>query len=170
MAKSERSAPRRSAKGVQWGVEVLIWTLLTWGIWLLSLSAIGDPDLLVGGLSSLLCGLAAAGVRRRLGFAWHPSAGAFAPALLLPVSIVVDAGAVLIAAWRPGSRRARTVEVDIDARGNEPRAAARRAIVTTIVSATPASVVLDADPVTGRLTVHSMGSPGPSLLERYGTR
>lgn len=169
MAKSEASTPRR-VKAAQWALEVLVWTLLTWGIWLLSLSAIGDPDLLVGGLSSLLCGLAAAGVRRRLGQAWRPSPSLFVPAILLPVSIVVDASAVLIAAWRPRRRQVRTVEVDIGARGSEPQAAARRAIVTAIVCATPASVVLDADPSSGRLTVHSMGTPGPSVLERYGTR
>lgn len=161
---------RRHAHLAGWVAEALAWALLTWGIWLLSLSAIGDQDLLVGGLSSLLCGAAAAGVRRRIGAAWRPDARLFAPALLLPISIIVDAAAVLVAAWRPRHRHEQVVRIDIGARGDSSRAAARRAVVTTVVSATPASVVLDADPKSGRLTVHSLGSPGPSLQERYRTR
>ncbi len=43
-----------------WVVEVLVLAAALWGVWLLSLGAVGIPDMVVGGLSALACGLAAA--------------------------------------------------------------------------------------------------------------
>lgn len=166
MATSERTA-RREGRVAAWSVEVLAWTLLLWGAWLLSLSAVGVPDLVVGGLSAAVCGIAAASARRAIRQRWHPSWSLIAPAAALPVTIVVDTAAVLLSPWRAGTRRGQVETVDVGGAGQAPRQTARRAVITTIVSASPASVVLDADDKTGTLVVHAMRSPGPSLAQRY---
>lgn len=170
VAKSERTPRGRVGAGARWGAEVLVWTLLTWGVWLVSLSVVDNQDLLVGVLAALVCGLAATGVRRRLGLRWRPRLSLLWPVLLLAISIPVDAAAVLLGAWRPSARRPLTIEVDIGAAGDGPEAAARRAVVIAVVSATPSSVVLDADPDSGRLVLHTLRSPAPAIHERYATR
>ena len=170
VAKSDRTRRAVVSASSGWSIEVLSWTLLTWGVWLLSLSAIDDQDLLVGGLCGLGCGVVAAATRRAIGARWHPRLPAVAPTAWLPLAIVVDTAAVLVAAWRPALRGPQIVEVDIGAQGDAPEAAARRAIATAVVSATPATVVLDVDPGNGRMLVHSLRSPGPSLHERYARR
>lgn len=169
-AKPERTPRTRVDASARLGVEVVLWTLLTWGVWLVSLSVVDNEDLLVGGVAALVCGLAATGVRRRLGLSWRPRLSLLRPMLLLPISITVDAVAVLLAAWRPSGRGARIIEVDIGAAGHGPEAAARRAVMIAVVSATPSSVVLDADPESGRLVVHTLRSPAPAIHERYATR
>ncbi len=170
MAKSKRT---RAAVG--WAsrgraAEVLVWTLLTWGVWLLSLSAIDDEDLFVGGLCALGCGVVAAATRRAIGARWRPRLAFLAPALWLPLAIVVDSAAVLVSAWRPKRRGAEVVDIHIGAAGSTPAATTRRAVAATVASATPASVVLDIDPETGHMVVHSLRSPGPGLHERYARR
>lgn len=151
-------------------VEGLAWTLLTWGIWLLSLSAVDDQDLLVGGLSGVVCGVAATAVRRAIGARWRPQPRLAVPALLLPWSIVADAVAVLASPLRSPGRGARVERIDIGAAGRSSIASARRAVATAVVSASPATVVLDVDDESGILTVHAMPSRGPKLYERYARR
>ena len=168
MAEDERRARRRWRPLAGWAVEVLVWTLLSWGIWLLSLSAVDDEDLFVGGLCALGSGLAAAAVRRVWAVRWRPTLGSVLPALLLPVSVVVDTLVVLSAPWRRPD--VRIEEVDIGARGDASAAAARRALATLVTTSTPASVVLDADPETGVLVVHTLASPAPDLYRRYARR
>ncbi|MGH8979913.1 MAG: Na+/H+ antiporter subunit E [Acidimicrobiales bacterium] len=170
VAKSERSTPRRAAPAARWGVEVLAWTLLTWGIWLLTLTAVGTEDLLVAGGCAIACGVAASAARRVYAGSWSPGVAELRPALLLPWAIVTDSIAVLSAPWRRAVDGAQIVEVDIDAVGTTARAAARRAIATLVVSATPGTVVLDARPDDGHLIVHRLRTPGPDLAERYAAR
>lgn len=169
MARSDR--PRRGGATVAaWVIEVLAWTALMWGAWLLSLSAVGVPDLVVGGLCALACGVCAAGARRAIRQRWHPGASLFGPVALLPVAIVVDAVTVLLSPWRARTRRGEVQTVDVGAAGRTPRQAARRALITTIVSASPATVVLDVDDHEGTLVVHALSSPGPKLHQRYARR
>lgn len=170
MTTSEPSTPTRAAVAAQWGIEILVWALLTWGIWLLTLTAVDKENLLVGGLSALGCGVAAAAARRVYAGSWRVQASALRPALLLPVAIVTDAVFVLAASWRRSSRGAQVVKVDIGAAGATATAAARRALATLVVSATPSTVVLDADPDSGHLVVHRLPSRGPDLAERYAPR
>jgi multisubunit Na+/H+ antiporter MnhE subunit len=164
---SEKAAGRGLAA---WVIEILVWALLMWGAWLLSLSAVGVPDLVVGGLSALACGVAAAGVRRAIGQRWRPEWSLVGPLAVLPVAIVVDAAAVLLSPWRPRNRREVVETVDVGGAGRSPRQAARRAVITAVVSASPATVVIDADDETGAIVVHALRSPGPSLQRRYARR
>lgn len=161
---------RQERRAEAWVVEVVVWAALLWGVWLLSLSAVGVPDLVVGGLSALSCGVGAAAARRAIRRRWHPTWALLGPAAVLPVAIVVDSFAVLLSPWRARTRRGEVQTVDVGGAGHSPRQAARRAIVATVVSASPATVVLDADDVEGTMVVHAMRSPGPALQRRYARR
>lgn len=160
----------RGGRRAAWAVEVLSWTVLLWGVWLLSLSAVGVPDLAVGGLSALACGFCATATRRAIVQRWRPHLALLGPVAVLPVAVAVDAVAVLLSPWRHRTRRGEVQTVDVGAAGAGPRQAARRAVITAVVSASPATVVLDADDKTGTIVVHAMRSPGPSLQERYARR
>jgi len=169
VASSERSGPSRVARLAKWVLELLVWTLLTWGIWLLTLTALDKEDLFVGGLSAIGCGAAATAARRIYAGSWEPHHSSLGPALLLPVAIVTDALSVLAAPWCL-SRDAEVVEIGIGAAGTTARAKARRAIATLVVTATPGSVVLDVAPDDGRLVVHRLHTRGPDLAARYSDR
>lgn len=155
--------------GLRIAVEIIAVSGASLGVWLLSLSSVSSEELLVGGVSALVCGVAAAVVRRRIGGHWLLACDLIRPALSLPGAIAADTVGVLASPWRPGRRRARYSDVDIGAAGPSSRAAARRAIASLMVSATPGTVVVAADPETGRLTVHSFASTGTRLQERFGT-
>lgn len=163
------ASPGRPA-GLAWAGEVLVWTALMWGVWLLSLSAIGLPDLVVGGLCSLVSGVCAAAARRAMRQRWRPSWSLLPPVAALPAAILVDTVAVLLSPWRPQPPGGEVRRVDAGGAGPSARAAARRAVVTAVISASPSTVVLDADDKTGILVVHAMGSPGPSIADRYAAR
>lgn len=182
MTSDGRSPARRAAAAApRWAVEIAAWTAMTWGIWLVSLSAVSTEELIVGGGCAVGCGVVCAVIRRLVGGRWRPAARTFLPAVLVPVAVVADAAAVLAAPWRPrrwlragrSHRRGQDgtgghlVTVDIGARGPSPAAAGRRAIATLVVSASPGSVVVDADPETGELVAHVFCSVGPSLLARF---
>lgn len=157
----------RSTHPAAWAVEVAVWALLLWGVWLLSLSAVGVPELVVGGGCALLSGMCASAARRAIRQRWRPGWAVLAPLGVLPAAIVVDTLAVLLSPLRASTRRGELQTVDVDGAGHTPRQSARRAIVTMIVSATPATVVLDADDAAGSIVVHAMRSPAPSIQERY---
>lgn len=161
--------PGRPARAA-WAGEVLVWTGLMWGVWLLSVSAVGVPDLVVGGLCALVCGVCAAAARRAMHQRWRPGWSLLAPVAALPAAIVVDTVVVLLSPWRSPTRRGEVRTVDAGAAGHSGRSAARRAVVTAVVSAAPSTVVLDADDKTGALVVHAVGSPGPSIADRYAVR
>lgn len=155
------------AAPVAWVIEATVWSLLLWGVWLLSLSAVGVPELVVGGGCALVSGVCAAAARRAIRQRWRPGWAALAPLAVLPAAIVVDTVAVLLSPLRASTRRGELQTVDVGGAGHTPRQSARRAIVTMIVSATPATVVLDADDTEGTVVVHAMRSPGPSIQNRY---
>lgn len=163
-------AHERGRRAVAWVAEVGSWTLVLWGIWLLTLSAVDQPDVVVGGLCALACGFCAAAARRAIRRRWRPPLAVLGPMALLPVAVVVDCGAVLLSPLRPRTRRGTVETVDVAAAGPSPRQAARRAIITAVVSASPSTVVLDAEEATGTLVVHALRSPGPRLHERYTRR
>lgn len=169
-APSSGRTQARGRRAAAWVVEAGCWALLLWGVWLLSISTVDWPDVVVGGLCALASGLCAAASRRAIRQRWRPQRALLGPVALLPVAVVVDSAAVLLSPFRPRARRGEVETVDVAAGGPSPQQAARRAIITAVVSASPATVVLDADHETGTLVVHALPSPGPRLHERYAPR
>ena len=151
-------------------VETVLWSAALLGVWLLSLSAVSGEDLWVGSACAVVCGMVAVGVRRAIKGRWSvPTALSFTARrmLPLPLAIVFDTAGVLAASVRRTRRRGRLTTVELSARGGGARATTRRAIATVLISASPGSIVVDADPKTGVLIVHSFGQTGPSLPDRF---
>lgn len=140
--------------------EAVFWAGASFGVWLLSLSAVSGQELLVAGPSACGCGALAVLARRAMRVAWHPSPDQLRGAWRVPLAIPVDAARVVAAALarRPG----RFVQVPVrGATGDEPRPAARRAVTGFLLSLTPGSYLVDVDPANGRALVHEL--PGEGL-------
>lgn len=139
--------------------EIAVWAALCFGIWLLSLSAVSDAELAIGAASSVACGVAAMAVRRAIGLHWSVRAVPWAALPTMVLAIGSDAVQVLIRPLRRAG--AGNVEVlDTGARGQGAAAVTRRAVATMVMSASPGTVVLDADD-RGRVTFHTLGYRGP---------
>lgn len=174
MTTADRS---RMQGAVGWALEILLWTLATWGVWLVTLTAVSAEDLAVGGGCALACGVVAAFARRLVQGRARPTLADLRPVWLLPLAIVMDTVTVLAAPWRPTARHAAAAgtrrpldRVDLGAQGPAPAARARRSFATLVVSASPGTVVVEADPERGELLYHSFASGGPSLPSRYTRR
>lgn len=147
-------------------VEALVWAAIAYGIWLISLSAISGQEYLVGALCAVPCGLAATGARWAAEARWTLRPAWLLPAAALPLAVVTDAAQVLTAPWRRAEGRFHHVLTP--AAGESPVPASRRAVTVALVSVTPGSYVLDVDPETGEMLVHSLAPRGPRL-ERLAT-
>ena len=144
--------------------EVVLWWAVSYAVWLMSLSAAPLQELLVGAAAAFPCGLIAYGARRATGDRWVLRARWLRPALRLPVALVTDTVAVLASAFsrRPVGRFERIPTGAVD---DIPPARSRRAVATFWVSLTPGSYVVDADPASGELMVHTVPGSGPSMAD-----
>lgn len=144
------------------GAEVLAWAVLCTGIWVATLSAVSVPDVVTAGAVGLLCGGLATAGRRATGDRWHLAARWLRRAWLLPLAVPLDAVRLLWSACRGDGGGFETVRVTAG-QGTGAAAEGRRAAYVVLVSATPASIVLDVDPVTGEALVHRVGSGAPDM-------
>jgi multisubunit Na+/H+ antiporter MnhE subunit len=148
--------------------EALWWWGACLGIWLLSLSAISDGELIVATLSCLPCGLFAVVARRAMGNAWHVRAIWFRPLLIMPVVILTDTVKVFASVLRRDSGQFVSVPVGGGA-GDSVHAHGRRAVATFFVTVTPGSYVVDIEPSDGTALLHVLPGGGPSM-EKAATR
>lgn len=145
------------------------WTAIAYGVWLMSLSTAPLQELLLAAACALPCGLAAAGARWAIRDSWRFRPGWFRPMLLLPLAIVSDAVQVLFASLRPHPRSGRFQRVQTGATGDDSLARGRRALITGLVTVTPGSYVLDVDPDSGEMLVHSLSFRGPRMERTVGS-
>jgi multisubunit Na+/H+ antiporter MnhE subunit len=143
--------------------EIVAWWAVAFSVWMISLSTAPVQEYLVAGACALPCGLAAFAVRRALEAQWVLRPSWFKPLVMAPVVIVSDAGQALWAVLRQRHQGGRFETVATGAVGDAPAARSRRAVATFLMSLTPGSYVLDADPETGDLLVHSLSSRGPRM-------
>lgn len=149
-------------------LEFAAWWAATVGIWLVSLSAYSSQDLVVALACAVPCAALAVGARRAIRGAWRPPRDLWRVVPLLPIAIVADGARVLAAVWwrgRGASMKFRSTT--FDTRGRVAESAGRRALWSLLLSSTPGTYVVDADP-DGRVLLHSVG--GPTSLERLMTR
>ncbi len=139
---------------------VALWSGISLGIWLLSLSSLSWGELVVGGACSLAVGVVTVAAQRAVGARWAPTASSLRPVLAVPLAIVTDALQVVALPFRRPDARGRLEWVDIDAAGPSPEAATRRAIATLATTATPASIVVDVDGESGDMTIHALPTGG----------
>jgi multisubunit Na+/H+ antiporter MnhE subunit len=145
---------------------VLFWNAVCLSIWLLTLSSLSVGELIVGSACSLVVGAAVVAACHAVGLRLAPTAPAFRPFLWLPLAIVSDAAQVLVLPLRPGGVRGRFRTLDLGDAGSSDKAVTRRAVATLGTTATPASVVLDANEK-GEITLHALRTRGPHMEEGF---
>lgn len=137
--------------------EVLVW----WGVlvlvWLGTLNAFSYEELTAAAVLAVPCAIAARLGRRAAGVHWSVDARWARWLVHLPWAILHDTVAMLAVAVRPD----RPGDDDFDELelANEPtkaRQAGHEALATATLSATPGSVVVDANDEHDRLTVHTV--------------
>lgn len=136
------------------------------GAYTVTLSVATGPELLGAVVCGGLCAMPAVTARRALGVAWRPDPRWGSWIRPLAAAVAGDTirlfGRVLpgLVARRPGGAQIRELRPPAD-RG-AARAAARRAVGTLALSASPGSVVLDW-PDDGPVVLHTLGSGGSAL-------
>lgn len=138
--------------------EVVTWWLVLVLLWLATLNSFSFADLITAAVLALPCAPAARAARRSAGEHWTFRPKWMRWLVALPVSIVRDTAGVLWLAVRPGGDDQFTrVPLPHHPDGGQEAAA------TAVLSATPGSVVVDAEDDT--LLVHRVPT-GSDRLER----
>jgi len=135
--------------------EVLVWWAVLVLVWLGTLTAFSYEELTVAALLAVPCAIAGRLGRRAAGVGWSVRAGWARRLPHLPWAIVHDTVAMLGLAVR--ADRPRDDDFDELPLANEPttaRQAGHEALATAALSATPGSVVVDANE--DRLFVHTV--------------
>ncbi|HZR11998.1 MAG TPA: Na+/H+ antiporter subunit E [Acidimicrobiia bacterium] len=150
--------------------EVVVWSALLLGVWVLTLSSVSTPELAVASACAVLAAVATLGARVVSGGSWAPSPGWARWLVALPVAIVADTARIFglaLAQLAHGRRRepGDIRPVPIGDRGDDARAAAHRALSTLCVTSTPGSFVVDARPDDGKLLVHTLVEGAPSIAK-----
>lgn len=140
------------------------------GIWLLSLSAVSDEEILVGSLCALATGVAAVAAKRATNVRWSLRAIPVRPLLRVPIAVVGDAVQVLLRPIPGVGRPAKVVTRDLEMRGDSAAATTRRVVTALAVTSAPGSLVLDLDAESGRLTLHSLQTAGAHPEEAFEPR
>jgi multisubunit Na+/H+ antiporter MnhE subunit len=168
LGKTAEQEPQLSAGGMMRALpEVLFWWAACVALWLLTLSSVSLPELLVAAGCALPCAVLAVVARRAVGGSW-PVQPRWAWWLLpLPAAVVADgvrvlgrAAGVLVGRRMP-SGRVRTVELHRDHAAGRWRT--RQALASLLVTATPGTVVLDIAEDSGEMCVHALGAGAPSM-------
>jgi multisubunit Na+/H+ antiporter MnhE subunit len=148
---------------------VLAWWVVSVCVWMLSLSAYSGADMMAAVLAGLPCALTAVAARRAVRGHWRPGWELLAALAALPGSVARDSVVVLLLPWtrrRVGAGGLR--EIDLHAVGESSAANGRRAVGLILLSASPGSYVVEADPDRGTAVIHAVS--GGSRLERVLTR
>lgn len=148
--------------------EVVVWWGLMLGIWVLTLSSVPLEELIVAVAASLPCAVAVCASRRAAGGRWRPHLGWVTWLAPVVAAVWADLGRVMVVAVKAmlgleqpaGELRS----VQLPAEGGA-RASARHAIGAIFLSSTPGTFVMDEDPDTSTLVVHSIVSGPPSVEE-----
>ena len=152
-------------------VELALWWVAGTVFWLATVSTVTLAETLAAALVSLIGAVLARLARRAMPFRLTVRREWLRWAATVPVAAFADA--VRLARWLPGPGNApkRTVELDALREGRMP--GSRRPAETgwraggiIALSATPGSVVVDSDPATGKVLVHTLVEGWPGLHEK----
>jgi hypothetical protein len=152
--------------------EVLWWSVAGVVIWLLTLSSVSVPELVLAGASSLMCAGAAVAGRKLLGATWRFRPGWLRWLVSLPTAVAADTVRILGVPVRTSGRsddagyfRSYQVKCQVD----RPTQEAWEALAVIAVSATPGAFVVDIqqgrDGSTITLLTHSLTAGGPDMAE-----
>lgn len=148
--------------------EVVLWWGLMVGIWVLTLSSVPFEELVIAVAGALPCAVAVRSSRRAAGGQWRPHLSWVTWVAPVAVAVWADTGRLMAVAVKavlgleqPTGELSR---VQLPAEGGA-RASARHAIGAIFLSSTPGTFVMDEDPDTSMLVVHSIVSGPPSVEE-----
>jgi multisubunit Na+/H+ antiporter MnhE subunit len=149
--------------------EVLFWWAVCVGVWLLTLSSISAPEVVLAAAVGLPCAVMAVVARRAAGGSWLPRPAWSRWSAALPGAVLADTVRVLgtalgvLTGHRIAAGELRRVPLPRDPRAS--RRHARQAVATFLVTAAPGTIVLDVDENSGEMLVHALAT-GPSRLEK----
>lgn len=132
-------------------------------VWIATLNVFSVAEVVVAAVAAVPCAIAVRAARRAAGVRWSVPAGWWRWLLALPAAVVHDTIAALRLAARFRSREAEDEFRVLTLPGG--RDSLRWAGTITVLSATPGSVVVDADDERGELLVHTLPI-GRTRLER----
>ena len=139
-------------------MEVAAWWAILVGVWLVTLNTYSVAELITAAVLAVPCAVAARAGRRAAELRWGVTLGWSRWLVALPSAIAHD----LIVALSLGIRR-RTREADDEFRtlrlpheDNDAARTGRAALTTAVLSATPGTVVVDADEAHDELLVHAL--------------
>lgn len=147
-------------------VEAGLWWAGLIGIWLITLPAVTVPEVVVSAVAAVPCALLTVRARHAMEESWGLDFGWLRGLAVLPLSVIADAARVLTlplrgARAKPHKDDLQTVPLSGPRRG--PAGETRRATATVLVSATPATVVVDSEPDDHELLVHRLVSGPPDV-------
>jgi multisubunit Na+/H+ antiporter MnhE subunit len=148
------------------GGEIVWWWAAAVAIWALTLSSVPPQELIVSAICGLPCAIAARAGRKAVAGCWRPRLGWVRWLPLFLAAVPADAARLLAVTIRrlvtreqPGGMR----EYPMPAGEPPDVAAARHAMATLTVSATPGTFVADSDPEEDKIVVHTLVSGWPQL-------
>jgi multisubunit Na+/H+ antiporter MnhE subunit len=152
-------------------VEIAMWWAFLVLVWIATLNTFSLQELLVAAVLAVPCAVAARAGRVAAGVRWRIPSATRRWLLALPAAIAHDAVAVLSLGvrWRTREHDDSFTVVKLPLEDDDARRAGREAMTTAILSATPGSVVVDANGEHDELLVHTMPI-GRTRLERELSR
>lgn len=149
-------------------IEALLWWGALIGVWVVTLSVPSWPEAWIATAAALPCALLTVRARKVLGEAWRLPPRDLRWLAPLTVAVLADTARVLtlrLSATRDRPRKSDFLRVRLPADRPGIPAATRRAVAAAVVSATPATVVVDSRPDEDVLVVHSLVSGPPDMTE-----
>lgn len=152
-------------------VEIAVWWAFLVLVWIATLNTFSWQEVLVAAVLAVPCAIAARAGRRAAGVRWRLPTGMRRWLPALPAAVAHDAVAVLTLGVRRRTRERddsfKVVKLPVE--DDDARQAGREAMTTAILSATPGSVVVDANGEHDELLVHTVPA-GRTRLEREMSR
>jgi multisubunit Na+/H+ antiporter MnhE subunit len=152
----------------------LAWYVPLLALWMLLVDSLALDEVLLGVLAAAAAATAADVVRAQDLVRFRMRPRWLAGVWTLPWQVVVDSGVLAVALWRqlsrPGSVRGTFRVLPFPREGDDAAAAARRALVTSVVSLAPNTYVVGIEGDEGVMLVHQLvrrtgGEVPPSMLE-----
>jgi len=146
-------------------VELLSWWIVLTALELLLVTAVDGAEVVLAVALGLIGASFAVAARVSQPASWSLPRWSLRALLLLPVGVVRDSAAVLVAAARGDTGSWRSVPI-AGAAGDHAAARGARAAAALLVTASPSTVVVGVAPRSGEALVHDLRGRSGSRLER----
>ncbi|WP_308465203.1 Na+/H+ antiporter subunit E [Rathayibacter soli] len=148
-------------------IEVAGWWATVVVVWVVTVSSVGPAEIVCALSAGLACAIFARRLRLTFGFRFRPSRVWLRSIMLLPVALIADIGMCIrfIGGALLGRPQVGRTRRQWGRSGRSADATAWRCAAGLIVSATPGTLVLDADPGSGELLLHVLWS-SPIRMEK----